>query len=539
MTTSPSDPDEPGDAQHATRDIVEGEVHEFQQAQQRRNRQFPFALLVGLLAGLVALAFRVGLSYAEQLRNALLRFAHAHAPWAVILPVAFGAAFAGLSVLLVRKVAPEAVGSGVPHLKAVLHHHRPLVWQRVLPVKFVGGVLAIGSGLALGREGPTIQMGASVAAMVARWLRTTPQERRTLIAAGAGAGLAAAFNAPLSGLIFVLEEVQHDFTPSIFTATFIASVTADVVTRWFDGQSPVFHVAVGETPPIASLPAFLVLGLAAGVLGVAFNRGLLAGLDLFQRARGWPAGLTGAVVGAGVGLLAWFAPTVVGTGHDMLEGMFAGRTTIGMLVAIFALRFVLTSFSYGSGAPGGIFAPLLLLGAALGLMVGDLARRVSPSVDVAPAAFAVVGMAAYFAAIVRAPLTGIILIIEMTGRYDLMLPLLVACLAAYATADLLGDLPIYERLLQRELARGPATPEGPVLVQLTVDHGAPFHGKEVRELDLPAGCVLITVSSDGEEHVPTPNMPIHAGDHLALLVAPEAMIPIASIRKGTTRVRAP
>jgi CIC family chloride channel protein len=404
------------------------------------------------------------------------------------------------------------------------------------PVKFVGGVLGIGSGLALGREGPTIQMGAAVAEMVGRWLRTTPHERRTLIAAGAGAGLAAAFNAPLAGLIFVLEEVQRDFTPSVFTATFIASVTADVVTRWFDGQSPVFHIAVGQTPPIASLPAFLVLGLAAGVLGVAFNRGLLAGLDLFQRAGRWPAGLTGAVVGAGVGLVAWFAPSVVGTGSGMLEGMFAGRTTMGMLLALFALRFALTSLSYGSGAPGGIFAPLLFLGAALGLVVGDLARRVSPSVEVAPAAFAVVGMAAYFAAIVRAPLTGIVLIVEMTGRYDLMLPLLVACLAAYATADVLGDLPIYERLLERELARGHAEPEGPLLVELTVDHAAPFDGKEVRELDLPTGCVLITVRRSGHEHVPTADMPIHAGDHLALLVAPEAMSSMGTLRKGTERV---
>jgi CIC family chloride channel protein len=297
----------------------------------------------------------------------------------------------------------------------------------------------------------------------------------------------------------------------------------------------VFHVAVGGAPPIASLPVFAVLGLAAGILGVVFNRGLLLGLELFRRARGWPAGLTGAAAGAAVGLVAWFAPSAVGTGAGMLDAMFQGRLTVGLLLGFFALRFVLTSISYGNGAPGGIFAPLLVLGAQLGLVVGDLAGRLSPSAATSPTSFAVVGMAAYFAAIVRAPLTGIVLIVEMTGGYDLMLPLLVACLAAYAAADLLGDLPIYERLLVRELSRGDARAEleGPLVLELVVHAGAPFDGREVRALDLPSGCMLLFVRRGRDELFPTPETRLDAGDRLVVLVPPAAADSVGALHEGT------
>ena len=168
-------------------------------------------------------------------------------------------------------------------MKAVLYWFRSMRWQAIPLVKFVGGVVGIGSGLALGREGPTVQIGSAMGAAVAHWLRVSPRERQTLIAAGAGAGLAAAFNAPLAGLTFVLEELQRHFAPAVFGAAFVAAVTADVLTRSLTSQLPVFHVASAPTPPLVALPMFLGLGLLAGVLGVAFNRGLLKTLELFAR----------------------------------------------------------------------------------------------------------------------------------------------------------------------------------------------------------------------------------------------------------------
>jgi CIC family chloride channel protein len=205
-----------------------------------------------------------------------------------------------------------------------------------------------------------------------------------------------------------------------------------------------------------------------------------------------------------------------------------------VLLAAFLLRFALTMGSYGCGAPGGIFAPLLVLGAQVGLLFAVAVHRLVPVAAAEPAAFAFVGMAAYFTAIVRAPLTGIVLIVEMTGNYSLMLPLLVACFAAYALADLLGDLPIYEALLERDLLRSQdhAALEESLLLELTVSPGAPFEGKQVRELELPSGCILITVRRGIREQVATANMQLEAGDRITAVVAPEAAAAVTLLREG-------
>src|SRR5579862_9727591 len=251
---------------------VRSEIHEFLHVSQQRRRLFPRAALVGLLAGLVAIAFRALLAAGDNLRDALVIRAHHFPLFGCLLPILFGALGASLAVFLVRKFAPEASGSGIPHLEAVLHRYRELYWKRVLPVKFFGGALAIGGGLALGREGPTVQMGATMGAAVASWLNVGTRDRLTLIAAGAGAGLAAAFNAPLAGVMFVLEEVQKDFRQAVFASAFIAAAVADIVARFAAGQLPVFRIPSYPVPDLMALPAFAVLGLAAGLLGVVYNR---------------------------------------------------------------------------------------------------------------------------------------------------------------------------------------------------------------------------------------------------------------------------
>jgi CIC family chloride channel protein len=396
--------------------VARSEIAEYLDVNQQRRRLFPRAALVGLLAGLFAVAFRAALAAGDALRNALLAWAYRAPEWGWQLPVAFGIAGAALAVALVGRHAPETSGSGIPHLEAVLHRFRDLDWRRMLPVKFVGGVVAIGSGMALGREGPTVQMGGAVGDAAADWLHVAPRERLTLIAAGAGAGLAAAFNAPLAGLVFVLEEAQRDFRPIVFGAAFLAAATADIITRLASGQLPVFSIPSYPVPPLAALPVFAILGLAAGLLGVVFNRSLLWTLDRFAQLHvGWRM-LGVAAVGAAVGVVGWFSPLAVGGGHDLAETVLAGQIALAAIPIWLVVRFGLTMASYGTGAPGGIFAPLLVLGALIGLAIGEVAHALAPSVLPQPAIVAVVGMAAYFTAIVRAPLTGIVLIIEMTGN---------------------------------------------------------------------------------------------------------------------------
>jgi CIC family chloride channel protein len=521
----------------ASVDVVQGEIRDFVRAHEQRRRQLPRAIVVGVLAGFVAVAFTRALVVTDDLRTALITRAQAFGIWGLPVPVLVAVLGGGVAVLLVRTLAPETSGSGIPQLKAVLHLLQSMRGLRVLAVKFAGGVVGIGSGLALGREGPTIQMGGALGQVASQWFRCTERERQTLIAAGAGAGLAAAFNAPLAGLVFVLEEVQRDFSPTVFTATLVAAVTSDVVTRLLVGQLPIFHVRIETIPPLQALPVSLLVGLAAGVLGVAFNRGLVGALDAFQRMGTRPVWLTGATAGCVVGVVGWFVPEALGGGHRLVEQTLGGALSLPALAGFFLLRFCLTMVSYGCGAPGGIFAPLLVLGSELGLGVGLLAHRLVPAAADSPAVFAVVGMAAYFTAIVRAPLTGIVLIVEMTGNYSLVLPLLAACLTAYGVADFLKDRPVYEALLERDLLRGTPTPtlESPLLLELTVAAASLFEGKRVRDLGLPAGCVSVTVLRGVREYIPSADFRFEAGDRLTAVVDPEAAGAALLLRSGTNR----
>ncbi|MCX8071267.1 MAG: chloride channel protein [Candidatus Binatia bacterium] len=216
---------------------AESELEAYLSVRQQRRWIFPRAALVGLLAGAVAVLFRSVLMGADTVRLALTAWSHSVPTWGWMAPVFGSTCGAALTADLTRRFAPEAAGSGIPHLEAVLRRYRNLCWQRLLPVKFFGGVLAIGSGLVLGREGPTVQMGGATGAAVAHWLKVSETKRLTLITAGAGARLAAAFNARLAGLVFVLEEVRRDFQPIVFGAAFIACVIADVMPGLRSGRT--------------------------------------------------------------------------------------------------------------------------------------------------------------------------------------------------------------------------------------------------------------------------------------------------------------
>jgi CIC family chloride channel protein len=386
-------------------------------------------------------------------------------------------------------------------------------------------------------------MGGAVGAAVSTWLKVLPRERRSLIAAGAGAGLAAAFNAPLAGVIFVLEEIQRDFHPFVFGAAFLAAAIADIVSRFLAGAFPVFSIPAYPTPPPASLVFFAVLGIFSGFLGVAFNRSLLGTMNLFARVQTKRRGalLLAAGVGAVIGLAGWFYPMAIGGGHALAETTLAGDIALAVIPLLFLIRFFFTTSSYATGAAGGIFAPLLALGSMVGLAIGEIAHGFFPEVVPIPAVFAVVGMAAYFAAIVRAPLTGIVLIVEMTGNYQQMLPLLVTCFFAYAVAEWLKDVPIYEALLERDLIRDHTDIKlkEPMVIDLVVEDESPFAGHEVRGLGLPPGCVLVRCTQAGHSFVPTANTALEPHMKITAVIAPEAPQALNILRRGCKRRKIP
>ncbi|SDS20035.1 H(+)/Cl(-) exchange transporter ClcA [Opitutus sp. GAS368] len=407
------------------------------------------ALIVGVVAGVLASAFRIALEKTEHWRDHLVAVAGG---WGLPAALAVGAIGGGVGVWLVRRFAPHASGSGIPQLKSILLKEAEPEWQRLIPLKFLGGLFSTGGGLTLGREGPTVQMGSGIGHMVSEWfhVKIGDGERRALMSAGAGAGLGAAFNAPLSGLVFVLEELHGNFTPVMFVAAFLASVTGDIVARLLTDELPVFHLPGMTAPGMATLPWAAVLGVLAGGVGVLFNRCLLATLDLRDRVIKWPAFAVGAAAGLLVGLSGWLLPGLAGSGGPLVQLALSGRIALAMLPVFLVARFALTMVSYSTGAAGGIFAPLLGIGAMGGLLFGAGVHGLFVNnPDLTPGVFCVLGMGALFTAIVRAPLTGIVLMIELTGVYSFMLPLLVSCLMAYGVAEAMGNTPIYEALRLR------------------------------------------------------------------------------------------
>jgi len=424
--------------------------HRFLDEQRRASPVLLWSLVVGAIAGLLGSVYRVLLTALTSGRETLGALpVPAALSW--VAPVVSAAALVWLSLWLVRRYAPEAAGSGVHEIEGALDGVRSLRWRRLLPVKFFGGLFSLGSGLVLGREGPTIQMGGSGGRMVADLRRLDPEATHVLVAAGAGAGLAAAFNAPFAGVLFVVEEMRPHFRYSMFSlqAVVVACAVSDIVVRLVAGSDLDVSMNPMATPPLAAMWLFALLGLLYGFLGVAFNTLLIQTLDLFQRLRGVWFSTQGLWVGATIGLLGWWSPDLTGDGQRVLEKALAGALPLGALLLLLVLRFGTSVFSYGAGTPGGIFAPMLALGTLFGTAFGDVIDRFGAGLD--PAAFAVAGMGALFAATVRAPLTGIALTMELTGAFNQVLPLMLTCATATLAAQWMGAPPIYTVLLRRSL----------------------------------------------------------------------------------------
>jgi len=416
------------------------------------------ALIVGAAAGLVGAVFRLALEQADNLRNTLIGWARGQELEGFAIVVAACAAATLVAASLVRRFSPYASGSGIPHVEAVLHGELPEAPLRIIPVKFVGGVLAIGAGLARGREGPSVQMGATMAHLIGKVFGRNWPDCRVLLAAGAGAGLATAFNAPIAGAIFVLEELDRRFEPRIAIAALGASATAIAVSCVLLGNAPDFHVEALNYAAAETRPLYFVLGAIAGLMAIVYNRSLLATMAAAAWLVRAPVELRAALIGAAIGALAWVRPDLVGGGDTITQATLAGAETLAILPLVFLLRLGLGTVSYAAMTPGGLFAPLLVLGAQLGLFFGLLSRLAFRDLDIQPEGFAIVGMAAFFTGVVRAPLTGIVLVTEMTANVTMLLPMLGACFAAMLIPTLLSDPPLYDSLRENILRRAHAPP---------------------------------------------------------------------------------
>jgi chloride channel protein, CIC family len=413
------------------------------------------ACVIGLVSGLAAVLLKQGIGAVGTWRVQMSY----HFPVWLVLPLV-GLIGGWLSGWLIARFAPEAAGSGIPQVKAVLANVAIALNLRVAMVKMVSVILAIGSGLNLGRQGPTVQIGAALAAQLSRWIPTSPEYRRQLIAAGAAAGLAAGFNAPIAGVLFVVEEFLQDFSGLTLGTAILASFIGAVVSRLLGGQGLSLSQVAGDRFTSFSLqdvPFFLILGLLSGLLGALFCQGIFASMAFnrwkLQISLPWKIGLAGLVSGSVMA----FLPSEFRDGTGLQEVLTLGNPLWYITLLAFGVKFILTIIACGSGAPGGLFAPSLILGAALGQLVGFLALALERWVGiplgipagVSPATtYALAGMGAFFSAVTRGPITAIVIVFEMTADFNLVLPLMIGSVISYLISDRISSGSIYSRLLE-------------------------------------------------------------------------------------------
>ncbi len=410
--------------------------------------------LIGGLCGLAAVAFHWLL---ESLQSGIIyRAAATPGPWRapllILVPV-MGGLLAGAALYF---FAPEARGSGIPQVKAAFVLEGGRIPARVIPAKMLLPAINIGTGASLGREGPTVQICAAIASLLGRVFDLSREGQRSLVPVGAAAGLAAAFNTPIAAVTFTLEEILGDTAAKPLGSIVIASVIASVVERWLLGEHALFSVPAYRLNSVSELPFYALLGLAAGVAAVAFNVSLLRLRAWFREQRHVPAWATPGVGGFVLGLLGLSAllltgsASVFGVGYQQLADGLQGGMPLKLLLILGAFKLAATVVSYSSGSSGGIFGPSLYIGGMLGGVVGILASLLLGDPATQPGAFVLVGMGAVFAGIVRAPITSIVIIFEMTNNYSVILPLMVANITSYAIARRLSPMPIYDALLLQD-----------------------------------------------------------------------------------------
>jgi len=458
------------------------------------------AIFIGIISGLLVVSFRIAI---EWLSILLLGAQHSpHHLRIVLIPAAAGLVIA----LLTRFVFPEVRGSGVNQTKAALYIHNGYISIRTVIGKFLLSALAIGSGHSLGPEDPSLQIGAGVASLLSRRAGLSRQRLRLFAPVGAAAGLAAAFNAPISAILFVIEEVIGQWSAGILGSIVLAAVSSVVVARWFWGTEPMFRIPSISLRDPRELLAYAVMGIVGGVASLLFSTALgWLRPRLRRQSVNWQT-LQPALAGLLVGGIGYFGlPQVMGAGYGAIDQAMHAQFALRMLLLLAGFKIIATTLSFSSGTPGGMFAPTLFIGAMLGASVGTVEHLIFPHLGVTIGAYALVGMGVLFAAFLRAPLTSVFMVLEVSGNYSVILPVILANTIAYLIARSLQPVPIFELLTHQDGLDLPSMEEQREEIDLRIedaiqpvnvpvlDGAQPLPG----EIPLDAPTILIRCSDDG------------------------------------------
>src|SRR3984893_3894107 len=403
------------------------------------------SVFIGIFAGLAVVCFRLAIDWT---RLALLGPLPQNHSWRLFAVPSVAGLLVGVFVI---RLFPGIRGSGVNQTKAALYIFNGYIPFRTAIGKFNCSGLAIGSGQSLGPEDPSLQIGASIASALGRQLQISREKLRLMAPVGAAAGLAAAFNAPISAVLFVIEEVIGRWSAGILGSVVLSAVSSVVIVRWFLGSEPLFRIPVTTFKRPTELVAYAVLGIVGGLASVAFAKSIGYLRPRLKALPSWTQYFQPAFAGLLIGLIAFLgAPQIMGAGYDSMDQAMHGQYAWKVLAILAVLKIVATTFSFVSGTPGGMFAPTLFIGAMLGGAVGDIERMFFPHLTGSTGTYVLVGMGVLFAGFLRVPMTSVFMVLEVSGNYEIVVPVIVANTFSYLVSRSLQSVPIFDLLTRQD-----------------------------------------------------------------------------------------
>ncbi|MBR7072718.1 MAG: ClC family H(+)/Cl(-) exchange transporter [Eubacterium sp.] len=476
---------------------------------------------VGVVAGLICSLYRFLLQFAEDNLIKILDYIKGN-PLKTALWLA-GVTALGVIVSFLVKWEPDAGGSGIPQTAGEIRGYFSLNWWRVTLVKLIGGTLTVFSGLSLGREGPSVQLGGMAGKGAAVLTKADKTTQIRMISCGTGAGMSAAFNAPIAGTMFVFEELHHGFDRALMCMGIVAAVVADFISKIIFGQDTIFHYDA-QRLPLKYYWILILMGIVFGIAGSCYNRIMVDAQRLFKKLDKIPQSVKMGFAFLVSGIVGLFLPQVLCGGHRMTALLMQENPELKTLIILFIAKFLFGVFSFASGAPGGTLYPLCILGAYLGAICGDVSIDALGLAPELRQDFVIAGMAGLFASIVRAPLTGIILVFELTGDMNSLLPLATVSLISYATANVIGTAPFYSILFEKAVERTDtpvvnAKDAEKVLQTFVIPLGSPLNGKKISEVEWGKHCLIVSIDRNEKPITPKGDTVLKEGDTIVMTIS--------------------
>lgn len=474
-------------------------------------------VMVGIFAGLMVCLYRFLLSESEHILRNYLTIIQTNVVYIVLFFVFL--AVLGLLIDWITKWEVDSSGSGIPQVYAEVKGHMEANWAKVLFSKIITGVMTALGGLSLGPEGPSVQIGGMAGKGVARLFKGSKTDELRLILVGSAVGITAAFNAPLAGVLFVMEEINHGFDKTLIFIALVSAIVSDFISKSIFGQSTVLTFPINNIP-LENYWILIVLGIVIGVIGYVYNIGMIKSSD-FVNSLKIPSQLKFVAVFIISGVVALTIPQISDGGHFMMDMLGVAIPSLGVLVLLLVLKYLFSMFSFSSGAPGGIFLPILVLGAYIGAIFGSVVVPALGMEHVLIYKFIVISMAGFFAATVRSPITGIVLIAEMCGSTESLVAMIIVSLIAYVVPTILGNEPIYESLYDRLLLNKNREfvkkPSKHVLSEYVVPLDCDYINFKIKDIPFPKNAIVVSVIRNGKYIIPTEDFNIKYSDQVQIL----------------------